>query len=158
MNKLKIKLLNDVVDIPVRAHSTDAGLDLKSCKRYDIMPNNMQIVSTGISIALDPGYVGLVFSRSGMGKDRIRLSNSVGVIDAAYRGELKVMVENNGDYPFLINPGDRIAQLVILPVFTPETEIFEGSDEEWNNTDRGTKGFGSTGFQTPVVGSSTKTN
>lgn len=147
---LKVKLLNDVAELPIRAHKTDAGMDLKSINQYTLMPNEMKTISTGIAIALDVGYVGLIFSRSGMGKVRVNLSNAVGVIDADYRGEIKVMIQNEGTDPFEIMPGDRIAQLVILPVYTPTPTKYEGSDEDWNNTTRGANGFGSTGFQSTM--------
>lgn len=143
---MKVKLLNDVAEMPVRAHATDAGADLKSISQYTLMPNEMKTIGTGIAIQLDEGYVGLVFSRSGMGKSRVNLSNAVGVIDAGYKGELKVMLQNEGNEPFLINPGDRIAQLVVLPIITPSFEKYEGTDEEWLDTKRGSKGFGSTGM------------
>lgn len=155
---LKVKLLNDTAELPIRAHKTDAGMDLKSINQYTLMPNEMKTISTGIAIALDIGYVGLVFSRSGMGKVRVNLSNAVGVIDADYRGEIKVMIQNEGTDPFQIMPGDRIAQLVILPVYTPSPVKYEGSDEDWNNTTRGMNGFGSTGFQTTLGFTNSETN
>jgi dUTP pyrophosphatase len=147
LNKiLKVKLLNDVAELPKRNHPTDAGLDLQSISQYTLMPNEMKTISTGIAISLDVGYVGLIFSRSGMGKVRVNLSNAVGVIDADYRGEIKVMVQNEGSDPFQINPGDRIAQLVIVPVYTPDAVEYKGSDEDWVNTKRGIQGFGSSGM------------
>jgi dUTP pyrophosphatase len=146
MNNLKIRILDESAIAPIRAHATDAGLDLSSCQEYIIYPDEMKVVSTGIAIALDQGYVGLVFSRSGMGKVRVNLANAVGVIDANYRGEIKVMVQNEGTEPFRISKYDRIAQLVITPIVTPSVELFTGPLEEWNNTDRGTSGFGSSGF------------
>lgn len=154
MNKiLKVKLLSAVAELPKRNYKTDAGMDLQSINQYTLMPGEMKTISTGIAIALDVGYVGLIFSRSGMGKLRVNLSNAVGVIDADYRGELKVMVQNEGTDPFKINIGDRIAQLVVLPVYTPTAIEFEGTDEEWLDTTRGAKGFGSSGFSSVAYAS-----
>jgi dUTP pyrophosphatase len=132
---------------PTRAHTTDAGADLRSTSEITIYPNEIKSVGTGVAMEIPDGYVGLVFSRSGMGKHGVTLANSVGVIDSEYRGELKVMLQNFGQDPFQINIGDRIAQIVLMPIILPEFEQFEGSDEEWNNSSRGTNGFGSSGIK-----------
>lgn len=140
-----IKLDKDA-EMPFRANPTDAGLDLKSkMPHFSLYPEEMRTVSTGIYVQIPVGYVGLVFSRSGMGKFGITLANSVGVIDSGYRGEIKVMLHNSGDVPFEVKTHDRIAQLVVIPVLLPTLEIFEGTEEAWNNTERGHNGFGSTG-------------
>lgn len=144
-NYIKFRLLSEEAKLPIRKHVTDAGLDLSATGYYFIPPGEMKPVSTGLAVAIDRGYVGLVFSRSGMGKIKVTLSNSVGVIDADYRGELIVMVQNNGIEPFVINIHDRIAQLVILPVYTPIPIAYNGTEEDWLDTCRGDKGFGSTG-------------
>ena len=143
---LDIKL-SDNLCLPNRAHPTDAGLDLKSREDWIIYPGEMKVVKTGVSVKIPEYYVGLVFSRSGMGKVRVTLSNSVGVIDAHYRGEIMVMIENNGYDPFIIKKYDRIAQLVITPVITPQVVVYDGTEEDWNDTQRGSSGFGSTGKQ-----------
>jgi dUTP pyrophosphatase len=132
---------------PTRAHSTDAGADLRSTSDITIYPNEIKSVGTGVAMKIPEGYVGLVFSRSGMGKSGVTLANSVGVIDAEYRGELKVMLQNFGQDPFQINIGDRIAQIVLMPIILPEFQQFEGSEEDWNNSARGTNGFGSSGVK-----------
>lgn len=132
---------------PTRAHATDAGADLRSTSDITIYPNEIKSVGTGVAMKIPEGYVGLVFSRSGMGKSGVTLANSVGVIDAEYRGELKVMLQNFGQDPFQINIGDRIAQIVLMPIILPEFQQFEGSEEDWNNSARGTNGFGSSGIK-----------
>lgn len=143
---LKVKLLHKDAKLPVRAHPTDAGMDLQSVQDTILYPSERLAIPTGISIALDKGYVGYVFGRSGLGKLGVTLANCVGVIDQAYRGEIKVLLENNGTEPLHIKVGDRIAQLVIQTVYTPVAVVYEGTEEDWVDTDRGTGGFGSTGL------------
>ena len=130
---------------PSRATEGSAGLDLAACIDRDvtIAPRQLVCIPTGVAIALPgPEYVALVFARSGLGiKHGISLSNGVGVIDSDYRGEIQVGLTNLSHTPYTVQPGDRIAQLVVTPVVTPEVEIVE----ELEDTDRGTGGFGSTG-------------
>lgn len=131
--------------MPLRAYQTDAGADLFSSVKEMIYPGEMVTVDTGMSVAIPVGYVGLVCSRSGQGKIRVSLSNSIGVIDSTYRGNIKVMLLNEGDEPYEINPyATKIAQLMVMPIILPYFKGFTGSKEEWENTDRGTNGFGST--------------
>lgn len=131
---------------PSRATEGSAGLDLAACIDRDvtIAPRQLVCIPTGVAIALPgPEYVALVFARSGLGiKHGIALSNGVGVIDSDYRGELQVGLTNLSDTPYIIHPGDRIAQLVVTPVALPQVEIVE----ELEDTGRGTGGFGSTGL------------
>lgn len=141
---MKIKI-DPLASSPVRAHDLDAGLDLCSIDNYTIYPGEVCKVHTGTSVQIYPCHVGLIFSRSGQAKYGVTLANSVGVIDSQYRGELIVMLHNGGKDVYRINKGDRIAQLVILPIIIPELIPFGGTDEEWNDTTRGTGGFGSTG-------------
>jgi dUTP pyrophosphatase len=103
------------------------------------------MISTGISVEIPENYMGMACSRSGHGKIKVRLANSVGIIDHEYRGELKLLVENEGSNTFNITKHMRIAQLVIVPVALPMFEVFEGAIEEWQNTSRGASGFGSSG-------------
>lgn len=132
--------------MPLRANPTDAGADLISAETCMIYPNEMRMVDTGVAIQIPSGYVGLVYSRSGQGKLRIHLANSVGVIDSDYRGNIKVILVNEGDNPYEINAyTTRIAQLVITPIVLATFRQFAGTDEDWNNTKRGMSGFGSTG-------------
>ena len=143
---LQIKLSEPAAK-PVRAHPTDAGLDLKSMQWVDIFPNEMKMVDTGVAVKIPQGYVGLVFLRSSMGKHGFSLANAVGVIDSDYRGNIKVMLRNTKDEKLVISKEDRIAQLVVMPIELPDLVEFEGTDDEWNDSERGSGGFGSTGKQ-----------
>ena len=125
--------------LPKRAHPSDAGADLFSYESCEIYPNEQKLVDTGIAIKIPEGYGGFIFNRSSQGKKGITIPHSVGVIDSDYRGNLKVLLKNIGDDPYKISAGDRIAQLVIMPVLLPEFK------DIWNDTQRGTGGFGSTG-------------
>ena len=131
---------------PRRMHATDAGADLFSVLTVDIYPGEQKMVDTGVAVQIPEGFVGLVYNRSSQGKVGVQLANSVGVIDADYRGNIKVLLKNTGDDPYFIKQYDtRIAQLVIAPVVLAEFGDFAGSEAEWNDTVRGTGGFGSTG-------------
>jgi dUTP pyrophosphatase len=132
-------LAEDKYFLPVRANPTDAGADLMSTEVCEIYPGEQKLIDTGVAVKIPTGYAGFVFNRSSQGKKGITIPHSVGVIDADYRGEIKVLLKNISDDPYKIQRGDRIAQLVIMPVLLPEfTDI-------WNDTQRGTGGFGSTG-------------
>lgn len=144
MEYVELKLDNNQC-LPVRAHNLDAGADLKSTQKYVIYPGEYAKVHTGVSIKIPPNYVGLVFSRSSQGKLKVTLANSVGVIDSQYRGEIICLIQNEGDSPYVIEPLDRIAQLVIVPVLLPQFIIYDGTDENWIDTARGAGGFGSSG-------------
>jgi dUTP pyrophosphatase len=100
---------------------------------------------TGVAIAIPPNFVGLVFNRSSQGKKGITIPNSVGVIDSEYRGNIKVLLRNDSNIHYEVNTLDRIAQLVIVPIVVPVLEQYDGDPDDWNNTVRGTGGFGSTG-------------
>ncbi|MBO4853662.1 MAG: dUTP diphosphatase [Oscillospiraceae bacterium] len=147
--ELKIKALSPRIgqSIPVPHFATDgaAAMDLCACMDAPVTLEAGQraLLPTGIAIALpDAGYVALLFARSGLGvKKGICLSNGVGVIDSDYRGEIRVGLVNLGDEPYTIQPGDRIAQLMVTPVVQPTLTFVEELDE----TGRGADGFGSTG-------------
>ncbi len=128
---------------PQRAHSTDAGFDLCSAESGTVQPGQHAQFDLGVAVAIPEGCVGLVFSRSGMGfKHHITLSNSVGVIDHGYAGSFRVSLFNAGNTPYGISAGDRVAQLVIVPL-----QSISGIEEvaELPASDRGERGFGSTG-------------
>lgn len=145
MNNIGIKLDNPKA-MPLRAHPNDAGADLFSVGKHIIYPNEICTVDTGVSVSIPDGYAGFVCSRSGQGKLRISLSNSVGIIDSAYRGNIKVMIVNEGDDPYEINPyATKVAQLIIVPVMLANFVEYIGSTEDWLDTSRGVSGFGSTG-------------
>lgn len=132
-------LVTDKAFLPRRANPTDAGADLMSTENCEIYPGEQKLVDTGVAVKIPQGYAGFVFNRSSQGKKGITIPHSVGVIDADYRGNIKVILKNIGEDPYEIQRGDRIAQLVIMPVvLTDFTDI-------WNDTERGTGGFGSTG-------------
>lgn len=126
---------------PCRAHDGDAGADLKAAADYSVRPHTAELIDTGIKVAIPYGYFGMVVSRSGHGKHRISLANRVGIIDASYRGNLMVRLENLSDEIFNIKTYDRIAQLIIVPCLLPEFILSDELDE----TERGEGGFGSTG-------------
>ena len=132
-------LVEDKAFLPKRANPNDAGADLMSVEDLEIYPGEQKLVGTGVAVKIPQGYAGFVFNRSSQGKKGITMPHSVGVIDTDYRGEIKVLLKNISEDPYKISRGDRIAQLVIMPVMLPEfTDI-------WNDTQRGTGGFGSTG-------------
>ena len=143
---LKIRLTDKTL-MPTRANPTDAGLDLRAAESKLIQSATPTLIDTGVSVQIPKNHVGLVFSRSGLAKHGITLSNSVGVIDSDYRGNIMVSVICNADNErdIFINKGDRIAQLVVVPIVLPEVQVVDEDDEEWLNTARGTGGFGSTG-------------
>ena len=126
-------------------NSEAAGADLYACIEADvtILPGRTVMIPTGLSMELPRGYAGLIYARSGLACKRgLAPANKVGVIDSDYRGEFIVALHNHGDQPQIIRYGDRIAQLVITPVFTPGfMEVSRLSD-----TRRGEGGFGSTGM------------
>ncbi|NDG84215.1 MAG: dUTP diphosphatase [Proteobacteria bacterium] len=139
MKILKIQRLDPAARVPVRAYEHDAGLDLYSLERHTLAPGEGRIFKTGIALEIDPGFVGLVWDRSSMGKRGIKTLG--GVIDSGYRGEVGVILWNLSKEPQEIQSGDKIAQLLIQPISTPvsrEVEILSSSE-------RGTGGFGSSG-------------
>jgi len=141
---LKVKKLSARAILPRRATEQSAGADLAACleEPFLLPAGGLAGIPTGIAVEIAPGWAGFVFGRSGLGtKHGITLSNSVGVIDADYRGELHIGLCNHGSEGYLIQPGERIAQLVLLPVGM--AEIVEV--ESLSDTGRGTGGFGSTG-------------
>jgi dUTP pyrophosphatase len=124
------------------AHPGDAGADLSANESVTIEPGGRALIGTGLSMAIPDGYAGFVLPRSGLAiKSGVTVSNAPGLIDSGYRGELRVGLTNHGTEPFDIAVGDRIAQLVIMKVESPEFMDVEVLDE----TVRGSGGFGSTG-------------
>ena len=143
--QLKIKKVNENAKIPFRATQGSAGMDLCACidAPLTLGGGETAVIPTGIAIALPTDEMGaFVFARSGLAiKHGIGLLNSVGVIDSDYRGEIKVGVINQISEPYTIEPGERIAQLVIMPVCPLDPVEVENLDD----TARGEGGFGSTG-------------
>ena len=147
MKKLEVKILDERIRgmLPRYASPGAAGLDLRACleKPLVLNPGESQLVSSGIAIHVgDPGYAAVILPRSGLGaKNGIVLGNLVGLIDSDYQGPLMVSVWNRSKSAFTIQPLDRIAQLVVVPVVQVEFEVVE----EFAASARGTGGFGSTG-------------
>jgi dUTP pyrophosphatase len=136
-------LAEDKAFLPKRANPTDAGADLAAFlpegQNLTIEPGEQKLVDTGVAVKIPEGYAGFVFNRSSQGKKGITIPHSVGVIDSDYRGNIKVILKNISQDQYKIERGDRIAQLVIVPV------VLCNFEDIWNDTDRGTGGFGSTG-------------
>lgn len=141
--KVHFKKLNPLAVTPSRAHETDAGFDLTAITRAYDGTNCCEIYGTGIAVEIPIGYFGAIFPRSSIYKTTMILSNCVGVIDCGFRGEIQFRFreanENRDASPYRL--GDRIGQLVILPI--PKIELVEA--DELSRSDRGEKGFGSTG-------------
>ena len=138
---LPVKRLHDGATVPTSAYEGDAGLDLAASERVELAPGERAVVGTGIAVAIPEGHAGFVQPRSGLAaRHGITVVNSPGLVDAGYRGELKVVLLNTDrDERFVVEPGMRIAQLVVVPVATPVPEEVE----ELPASERGEKGFGS---------------
>lgn len=140
--KIPVLRLDNDVPIPGRAHDGDAGLDLSSAETLSLAPGERRLVPTGIAIAIPDGHAGLVAPRSGLAlRSGIGVVNGPGVIDSGYRGEVGVILVNHGADPVAIERGDRIAQLLIVPVVLAELEPVDVLPP----SARGGGGFGSTG-------------
>lgn len=143
MTELQVRRLRDDAVLPERAYPGDAGLDLSACGRHELPPGERAVVGTGLAVAIPEGYAGFIQPRSGLAdRHGISIVNSPGLIDSGYRGELKVILLNTDQgEPFVVEPGMRIAQLVVLAV--PELELVEL--EALPATERGVRGHGSSG-------------
>ncbi len=143
--KLQVKKLTPTAVLPTRGSSYAAGYDLYADIPSDVTvePHTTKKIGTGLSIAIPNGYFGAIFARSGLAtKENLRPANCVGVIDADYRGEFIVSIHNDGETSRTVTPGERIAQLVVMPFLSIEFEEVDALDE----TERGAGGFGSTGI------------
>ena len=140
---LRFRRLSEAARPPTQAHEGDAGYDLHAAEALTIAPGERASVGTGIAVAIPEGQAGLVIPRSGLAsRHGISVVNAPGLIDSGYRGELRVLLLNTDrEQPFSVEPGDRIAQLVLVRVETEEAVEVEVLDE----TVRGAGGFGSTG-------------
>lgn len=141
--QIQVIKLKPEATLPTRAHAGDAGLDLYACEAAHLGPGERWGVGTGVAVEIPAGHAGLVLPRSGLAREHgITLVNSPGLIDAGYRGELRVLLLNADPAEvFRVEPGDRIAQLVITPVALPEPV----EAEELSDSSRGAGGFGSSG-------------
>lgn len=141
MTQLAITRLRPEATIPERAYAGDAGLDLAACERVELGPGERATVGTGLAVAIPEGHAGFVQPRSGLAaRHGIAIVNSPGLIDEGYRGELRIVLLNTDPKErFVVEPGMRIAQLVVLAV--PELELLEV--DELPASERGVRGFGS---------------
>lgn len=142
--QMRVKKLNPKAKLPTYGTNQSAGADLYVCMEepVTIATGDTAFLSTGIAIAVPEGYAGLVFARSGLGCKRgLAPANKVGVIDSDYRGEVRVALHNHSGQSQTVEDGERIAQLVVVPVLAPELV----ETEELDDTERGAGGFGSTG-------------
>lgn len=137
--KIKIKKLQEEAIIPSYAHEGDAGLDLCSCEEYVLKSGERKLFPTGLSIELPEDYVSLIWDKSGIANKGVKTMG--GVIEFTYRGEYKIILLNTSEEDYVINKGDKIAQLLIQPIMTADIEEVEGLSE----TSRGDGAFGSTG-------------
>ncbi len=139
--ELPIRRLRDDAVVPERAYAGDAGLDLAACERVELAPGSRATVGTGLAVAIPEGYAGFIQPRSGLAaKNGITIVNTPGLVDSGYRGELKVILLNTDSRnTFVVEPGMRIAQLVVMLV--PGVDPVEV--EELPESERGVRGFGS---------------
>jgi dUTP pyrophosphatase len=141
--ELRFQRLREEATIPSRAHEGDAGLDIYACEPAHLGPGERWSVGTGIAVEIPKGHAGLVLPRSGLAREHgIALVNSPGLIDSGYRGEIRVLLINNDPADiFRVKPGDRIAQLLVVPVAIADAVEVETLAE----SARGAGGFGSSG-------------
>jgi dUTP pyrophosphatase len=141
VSELPIRRLRAEAVIPQRAYEGDAGLDLSACERVELAPGERAVVGTGLAVAIPEGHAGFVQPRSGLAsRHGITILNTPGLVDSGYRGELRVVVLNTDrEQAFVVEPGMRIAQLVVVPVAEPDpVEV-----DELPASERGVRGFGS---------------
>lgn len=154
MQSVQVKLLNPKIGsdpnfpLPTRATDGSAGIDLRACidEPVVIKAGETKLIGTGMAIYIkDPNFAGIILPRSGLGhKHGIVLGNLVGLIDADYQGELMVSVWNRSDADFTLNPAERMAQYMVVPVLRPSFKIV---DEFSDDSERGAGGFGSSGIK-----------
>ena len=142
MTSLPVRRLRPEAVLPSRAYAGDAGLDLSAAEAVILGPGERAVIGTGLAVAVPEGHAAFVQPRSGLAaRHGITIVNAPGLVDSGYRGEVKVVLLNTGDEPFAVDPGMRIAQLVVLPVAAAEpVEV-----EELPGTERGDRGHGSSG-------------
>ena len=139
---MKVKVINEsVMPLPRYQREGDAGMDLLSNEDINIPPNMAYAIDTGIRLEIPWGYEAQIRSRSGLSLQGLVVNNAPGTIDSNYRGLVRVILKNQNNYPFKVNKGDRIAQMVLAKVETIEWVL----DDELSETERGERGFGSSG-------------
>jgi len=150
LRRIEARIVNEILggDIPLPTYATDgsAAMDLRAClsSPLTILPGERELIKTGLAInMMDPGLVAIVASRSGLSlHHHVHVAQGIGVIDADYHGEIGVILANDGKEPYIVQPGDRIAQLLFQPVVRVSLSFVENFSTE---TKRGEGGFGSTG-------------
>jgi dUTP pyrophosphatase len=143
-DELQVQLLHPAAVPPARTRAGDAGFDLRCVEGFSLAPGERAVVGTGVAVALPDGTCGLVVPRSGLAaRHGISVVNGPGLIDPSYRGEIRVVLVNLGSERYDGEPGDRIAQLLLVPFAAPATRVVEGLPESAD--DRGANGFGSSG-------------
>lgn len=138
---MKVKLMNEYAQLPTRGSKDAAGLDLYCPFHIKVPADSQKKIPLGLAVEIPKGYMGLLLPRSSMSKTPLRCANSIGVIDADYRGELSIAYENISCSDYMIFRGDRIAQLIIVPIAIVDVEEVQTLSE----TERGNGGYGSTG-------------
>jgi dUTP pyrophosphatase len=143
VTELPIQRLHDDAVVPTQAYVGDAGLDLAACEAAEIGPGERAVVGTGLAVAIPEGHAGFVQPRSGLAAEHgITILNTPGLVDSGYRGELRVILHNtDAERSFVVEPGMRIAQLVVVPI----AGIEPAEVEELPESQRGVRGFGSSG-------------
>ena len=136
---IQFKKIVEAAKIPTIANPNDAGLDLYSIEEIELWMGEQRGIKTGIACAIPPGYVGIIKPRSGLAV-RHCLDTKAGVIDAPYRGELIIVLRNDGSAPYKVKKGEKIAQMIVVPCLTEFEEV-----KDLDRTDRGKSGFGSSG-------------
>jgi len=141
--ELPIRRLRPDAVVPSQAYAGDAGLDLAACDRVVLGPGERAVVGTGIAVAIPDGYAGFVLRRSGLAANHgVTVLNAPGLVDSGYRGELRVILHNTDrSEPFVVEPGTRVAQLVVQPV----EGVRPNEVDELPESERGTGGLGSSG-------------
>ena len=149
MIELQVVRLRADAALPARAYEGDAGVDLRTCESIELRPGERKVVATGVEVANPAGFTGCVQPRSGLAaRHGIAVVNSPGLIDSGYRGEIQVVLLNtDGERTFVAEAGERIAQLVVLPV--PELDVVEV--DELPGSERGGRGFGSSLSPAPAA-------
>jgi dUTP pyrophosphatase len=140
VNEILFQRLHDDAVVPSRAYPGDAGFDLTACEGAEVPAGGRAVVGTGLAVAIPEGYAGFVQPRSGLAADHgVTVLNTPGLIDSGYRGELRVILHNTDAEPFRVEPGMRIAQLVVVPLATLDA----AEVDELPSAERGVRGFGS---------------
>jgi dUTP pyrophosphatase len=139
---IKIKKLHPEAKLPQYANPNDAGMDFYANETIIINPNDRKLISTGISLAIPHGYVGLIWDKSGIASKH-GIKTMAGVVDSSYRGEIKVLLHNLSENNYVVEKGNKIAQMLIQPVEQRQIKEVETLEE----TERGSGGFGSTGIK-----------